>query len=312
MGKRTKILLLFLLTLLSSFFLGRVFRSFFILTFFDFLSILPRFIFQTALGLVFVTLSFSLLSLFLEKKVEILVCFLNTFVFWLGFCLFHLWQGIVLALFYFVCQYLFFLGVKKRAKMFVDFFPRDIFLPKISTLLFYLSLLFSLAFFFAVQREIKGGRFTIPQRVFEQMSGPLEKVFQESFERSLEMQFGKKLEKEIGTQNPEEVARFLQEEMEETAREGTLRQRLGFRPELFTPGKIKPGELKEKMEGVIQPFLKYLPFVAALALFLTFRFVNGFLLIFLPFLLSGMFWFLLKVGVFKIVEEEKKIRRLSL
>lgn len=299
------------LTFVASIFLGRVLGFFFLFSFFEFLTQLPQFVLEVIFSFLFLTLSFCLPALFLQREM-FLFAFVNCLALLVGLGGKGGVFGLLLALFYFFSQYLFWWGVKKRGEMFIDFFPREIFLPKVTLFLFSLNFLFSLTFFFAVQKEIKEGRFVLPEEVFFQLKGPLERIFQKSFERSLEMRFGEELEREIGAGNPEEIAEFLRREAEETAREGTLRQKFGFRPEIFTWSDMKPEEWRKRVWKMVKPFVKYLPFIAGLSLFFTLKVISGFLLALFPFLLSGMFWVLQKTGIFEIVEREETVRRLSL
>ena len=304
------------LAFLVSVFLGRVVGLFFASSFFEFLGKFPGFLLTTVFGLILAGPVFCLPALFLTTQGLLLAVLLNCVGFLFGFWLVAGFQGcgpaLILALLYFGCQYLFFRGVQGRARKFISFFPRDIFVPKVITLLFHLTLVFSLSFYFALKGEIARGEFVIPEKVFEQVTGPASQIFQKSLQQGLQMQFGKELEKEIGTRSPEEVAEFLQEEVKETAGEGRLRQKFGFRPEIFELKTLDPRQLKIRLESVIRPFLKYLPVVAAVSLFFTLRLVVNFLLIFLPWLISGMFWVLIRFGVLRIVEERRTVRRLSL
>lgn len=316
-NKKIKIGIFLGLTFLASVFLGRAGGKFFAYNFFEFLGIFWEFLLKAVLRLMVAGLAFCLPALFLTSRELFLPALLfNSLGFLLGFWLVagshDLGAGIVLALLFLVCQHSFFRGVQGRAKKFVSFFPRDIFVPKAADLLFYLALVFSLSFCLALKKQVAGGEFVIPEKMFEQVMGPATQVFQKKLQEGLKQEFGREIEEKIGTQNPEELLKLLQEEAKETAGEGELRQELGFRPELFELETLDLKELRRKFQEVIRPFLKYLPFLAAFSLFFTLRIVSSFLMIFLPWLISLMFKVLIKFGVFKIVEERETVRRISL
>ena len=319
-NKKVKIACFLGLSFLASLFLGQAVGMFFAFGFFDFLGKFPEFLLLTVFSFVFAGLAFCLPALFLTTQGLLLLaslvnCFGFLFGFWMLVGLQNFAQALFLALLFFVCQYLFFKGVQGRAKKFVGFFPADIFVPKVTTFLFYLTLVFSLSFYCALKGEIARGKFVIPEKLFEQVMGPATQVFQKSLEESLKKQmggeFGRGLEKEIGTMSPEELARFFQGEMKETAKEGELRQELGFKPEFFEMP-FSLGELRNKLQEAVEPFLKYLPILAAASLFFTLRIMISFLMIFLPWLIPITFRVLLKLGVFKIVEQQETVKRLSL
>jgi hypothetical protein len=319
--KRVKVGVFLGLTFLASVFLGKAVGLFFAYNFFEFLRNFFDFLVSTVFGLVLVSLTFCLPALFLTtQRLLFLAILVNSLGFLFGFCLMsglpNMGSGFFLAVLYFGCQRFFFKGAQGQAKKFVSFFPLDIFIPKVSTLLFYLTLVFSLSFHFALKKEVDRGKFVIPERLFEQVMGPASQIFQKSLEESLRREigekFGEEIEEELGTQDPEEILKFLQEEVKETAEEGELRQELGFRPELFEIKSLNPVELRAKIQELIEPFLKYLPFLAALSLFFTLRIVVGFLMIFLPWLISAMFRILLRTGILRIVEKQETVKKISL
>lgn len=193
----------------------------------------------------------------------------------------------------------------------MSFFPSDIFSPPLKDFLLTLSLAFSLSFYFALRGEVTSKEFVIPETLFEKLVKPASQIFQKSLEESLKRKVGEKFEENIGTREPKEVLKFLQEEAKETAGEGELRQKFGLRPEFFDLERSTLPELRMQIQNQVEPFLKYLPFLAALSLFLTLRIVVSFWMIFLAFLLPVVFKVLLRLKVLKIVEKQKMVERIT-
>lgn len=319
--KKVKIGVFCGLTFLASLFLGRASGKFFAYNFFEFLGIFWEFLLKAVLRLMVAGLAFCLPALFLTtRRLFLPAVLINSVGFLLGFWLVagprDLGAGLVLALLFFVCQHSFFRGVQGRAKKFISFFPRDIFIPKVVVFFFYLTLIFSFSFYLGLKGEIDRGEFVIPESLFEQVVGPVTQVFQkklqEGLKKELGEQFGGGAGEEVEIQDSEEILKFLQEEAKETAEEGKLRQELGFKPELFEIKSFNLGELRLKIQEMIEPFLKYLPFLAAFSLWFTLRIVVSFLMIFLPWLIPLMFKVLIKFGVLKLVEEREMLKRIGL
>ncbi len=286
------------LTFLTSFFLGKVSAFFFIGGFFDFWRSFGEFLLKASVSLTITGFTFSLPVLFLNTPETLfLALLLNCLGFLLGFYSLtgfqNLNNGLLLILLFFIFQYFFFKESQKRARKFVSFSPRDIFSSKTTHLLLGLSLIFSLSFCLALKEEIAEKELIIPRDFFEKI---------------LEERLGQNLDQ----QNPGEVLKFLQEEMKETAQEGTLRQELGFKPELFDFKKSPLDDLTVQIQKTIEPFLKYLPFLAMFSFFFVLRILVSFLMIFLPWLISISFKILLKTKFLKIIEKQEAVQKISL
>lgn len=319
--KKAKISLFLGATFFASVFLGRASGKFFTYSFFEFLTIFWEFLSKALLRLMLAGLAFCLPALFLTTpKLLLGAALVNGLGFLFGFGWVagsHDWQsGLILAFLFVLCQHFFFKEVQGRAKKFVSFSPRDIFIPKIAPFFFLVTLIFAFSFYLGLKQEIGRGEFVIPEKVFEEVIGPVTQVFQkqlqEGLKRQLSGQLDQGLEEEIGDQDLEELLRLLEEEAKETAGEGEFRQELGFKPELFEIQPLNLKELRVRIQEMIEPFLKYLPFLAAFSLYFTLRIVVGFLFIFLPWLIPLMFRILIKFGVLRIVEEKEIVSRISL
>jgi hypothetical protein len=117
----------------------------------------------------------------------------------------------------------------------------------------------------------------------------------------------------MGVQESEELLKEVQEEARGTGQVEKLLEEPGLELEVFDETKpLNLQELRRRVQEAIEPFLKYLPFLAASSLYFTLRIVIGFLFIFLPWLIPLMFRILIKLGVLKIVEGKEIIKRLSL
>lgn len=305
------------LTFLVSLLLGRISAYFLAENFFAFWQRFVASLARASVGLFLAGLTFCLPALFLTTSQFLWGAILfNSLGFWLGFAsllgLQSLEKAFFLTLIFALFQYLFFKRAQQQAKVFVDFSARAVFSPKVANFLLALALLFSLSFYFALQTEISTKKLVIPKTVLERIAAPASKILEKSLEEALKRELGSHLGQTVGTQDPGEILKLLQQEAKETAQEGQLRQQLGLRPELFEVQKINLTDLKVRLQEMIQPFVKYLPFLTTFLLFLTLRLVVGFLMIFLPWLIVLMFRILLKIGVLRVVEKTETVRRLAL
>ena len=321
-NKKVKIGLFLGATFLASIFLGRASGKFFAYNFFEFLEVFWEFVSKAVLRLMLAGMAFCLPALFLTTAQWLLMAALvNGLGFFFGFWWVagsqDLGSGLFLVFLFVLCQQFFFKEVQKRAKLFVAFFSRDIFIPKIAPFFFLVTLVFSLSFYLGLKKEIDQGEFFIPDKVFEGVVGPITHLFQAKLQEGLKQELGGQIEKKI---EEEARSRLDSEELDEPSGEkAEVKPGADWQYELDLDTEdlfeIKPfnlQELKTKVQDAIKPFLKYLPFLAALSLYFTLRIVIGFLLIFLPWLIPLMFEVLIKLGVLEIVEERKTVQRLSL
>lgn len=313
--KTVKIGFFLILTFLASFFLGQVSGLFFASNFFEFWENFLEFLLNVGLRLLLAGVVFCLPSLFLRKEMLFLAVLFNCLGFFLGLWFsvgFPHWGAMVLlTILFFLGQFLFFKRVQKKANQLITFSPGEIFSPLIKGFFLTLALLFSLSFYFSISKEVAQGEFVIPETFLEKMIKPFSQIFQKSLEESLKTEVGERFGEKIGTQDPGQILKLIQEEAKETAGEGTLRQQFGLTPQIFDFEKTALPQLKERLERQIKPYLRYLPFLAAVSLFFTMRMVISFLMIFLSFLIPLAFKILLKLGVLKIIEEQKTAERIT-
>lgn len=303
------------LTLLASFFLGRESGLFFTLTLLKLWESSLGLLLGLSLYFIFVGITFSLPALFLKKGKIFLAILLNCLGFLLGFISlfdFQFLGGILLlSIIFFIGQFLFFKGVQDKSKKFVTFSPSETFSLPLKSFLLTLSLILSLSLFFTLQAQVAREDFSIPQEFFGNLAEPFSQILRKSLEQSLKMQAGEKLEEMVGTKDPEKVLKLLEKEAKETAGEGTLRQQLGLKPEIFDFENSGASQMAKQLQVQIKPFIKYLPFVAALSLFFTLRFLIGLLMIFLSLAVPLVFKILLKLKVFKLIEKQETVKRIG-
>ncbi|MBL7159561.1 hypothetical protein ISS85_03730 [Candidatus Microgenomates bacterium] len=276
------------LTFLASLFLGRVVSFFSTSTFFEFWEKSLAFCFKVSFSFILAGIFFCLPALFLKKQKMFTAILFNCFGFLLGFLVFSSWQNLTAAVFFillfFLAQHSFFKDVQKQSEKFLSFSPADIFPLPLRNFFSILSLICCLGFFLSLQREVIHDEFVIPEPFLEKIMTPINQIFNQSFERGLKNQMGDKFEGVINNKMAEEASTSL----------------------LPTPS-----ELKAQLEKQIKPFLKYLPFLGILSLFFTLRFIIGFLIDFLTLIVPLMFKILLSLRVFKIVEKQKTVKRIT-
>jgi len=130
------------------------------------------------------------------------------------------------------------------------------------------SLVAALSIYLASQQALV--TFEMPQDKLNQALTPITQF--------LEQNLGKQLEGIIGTQNPEELLKFLKTEGQETLEEGSLRQQLlpidratlekiPTDPQEITASITQ--ELSQQIAGALEPYLKLLPFILAISIFLA-------------------------------------------
>ena len=283
-----KILAFLGLTLLSSFSLGRVVGLFSSSAFFEFWEKSFDFFLNVSFSFILAGTSFCLPALFLKKKKMFLGILLNCVGFLFGFLVFSSWQNLTAAVFFsllfFLIQYSFFRNIQKGSEKFLSFSPKDIFPLALRNFFSVLSLICCLGFFLSLRGEMINNQFVIPETFLEKIMMPINQIFKQSFEMGLKNQMGDKFEGVINNKTAEDVSISL-----------------------LPP----PSELKSELEKQIKPFLKYLPLLGALSLFFTFRLIIGFLTGFLTLIIPLVFKILLSLRVFKIIKEQKTVKRIT-
>lgn len=237
--------------------------------------------------------------------------------------------SLALAIFLFLILIFSATQITSDIKNYIKFSPTKVFPAKVRRLLFLLAIGISTGFGFQYSQKIQREGFTLPESLVDQVLTPMVTLFETQLGNQIEQQFGDKFEAQIGTRDQEEILKFLREELAETLREGGGgRQQFGLTPENLNLDKVEIGpggtlELSEAVSGLqpklksqigtfIAPYIKFIPVLAALALF-SFLQLLGFITAYLvaP-LITIVIWLLKKTGFARLEKEQVEVERLKL
>jgi len=214
-------------------------------------------------------------------------------------------------------------------KNYIKVSPTKIFPPNVRRLLFLLALGLSVGFGFQYSQKIQREGFTLPESLVNQALTPVIKILETQLGNQIEQQFGEKFEAQIGTRDQEEILKFLRGELTETLGEGGGgRQQFGLTPENLNLEEIEIGpggklDLSKATSGMkenlmkqigtfIDPYIKFVPIIAALALFAFLQFLGLIATYLVAPLITAVVWLLKKVGFAYLEEEQVTVERLKI
>lgn len=166
----------------------------------------------------------------------------------------------------------------------------------------------------------------MPERLLEKAVQPITPIIEQQVGSQLESIVGPQFEQKLNVSGSREILEFLKEESGETLEEGTVRQKLGLRPEqlegieITEQGNIDlsgalPGAtalMQEKIEKALARYQKYVIVTLAVVLFLSIHFLSRLALIFCPPLVTILLAVLKKTGTIQVVTETVKAERFVL
>ena len=276
------------------------------------LSSLPPALFPNTISLVLSALLSSvvfLLPLLLEKTI-------------------HPAVSLALAGFIFLVLTLSATQITSEIKNYIKFSPAKIFPTKVRRLLFLLALGISTGFGFQYSQKIQREGFTLPESVISTTLGPIVTLLEAQLGNQIEQLLGDKFEAQIGTRDQEEILKYLKDETTETLEEGQGRKQFGLTPEnlnldkvgIGTGGSLELSEaasglaptLKNQIDTMIAPYIKFIPILAALALFSLLQFLGLIASYLVAPLITTTIWLLKKTGFAHLEKEQVEVERLRL
>ena len=215
--------------------------------------------------------------------------------------------------------------ITSEIKNYIKFSPAKIFPSKVRRLLFLLALGVSTGFGFQYSQKIQREGFALPESVINTALGPIVAILENQLGGQIEQLLGDKFEAQIGTRDQEDILKYLKDETAETLEEGQGRKQFGLTPENLNLDKVEIGTggslelseaaaglapaLKNQIDTMIAPYIKFIPILAGLALFSLLQLL-GFVAAYLvaP-LISVIIWILSKTGFAHLEKEQVEVTR---
>lgn len=192
-----------------------------------YLSLLfASFLFWYALSIVIFLLDFS------DKKNLIIVYFGSSLLFGSAFLLANINGSMVFLniIFFFLFLFYVYEATLKRFNLYLKFVPNEIFIPVAKHgFLFLLVILAFMGYSQAKNRQLTQSLIT--PIALKTVAKPFIIVLNKQLGAQLQAQLGDKFQQAIGTQNREQIVRFVLDETIEGMTEGKTRQLFGFRPD---------------------------------------------------------------------------------
>ncbi len=132
-----------------------------------------------------------------------------------------------------------YLNTNKRLKIFAQFKPKEIFAPIFKNSFLIFTLLLTLINFFTAVDYINNKREILTTSSFLKLTRPFLPVINRQVSNQVEDFIAQKLGKEADVKTRQQLAQLLIKELLEAMSEGTIRQKLGFRPDVIPADKIK-------------------------------------------------------------------------
>ena len=191
-----------------------------------------------------------------------------------------------------------------------------------------LGIVLSINFYIFFNASVKDSPFKIPENFLDKAIEPAIGIIEKNIETQINSQLEGTLEQNMGTQDKEELLKFIRSELEETFNEGTTRQELGFNQNIIDPnsitltpqGEIDIGPVMEtikptlinQLNEAIKPYAKYIPIILAFSLFFLLESLFSlFPFLIVPFI--AMSFFLLKKAKFiKLIKSTIEVERYTL
>lgn len=178
-----------------------------------------------------------------------------------------------------------YLATNRRLEIFAKFKPQEIFSPIFKNSFLFFTLLITTINFFTSVEYLKNNKNILTPNAFLKISRPFVPIINQQFSRQIEEILTKKLGKEANIKTREQAIRLILNETLETMSEGTIRQKLGFRPDVIPVEKVKvfpdgsidiepalveaAPKIAKQINKILQNYKNWLPFLIFVITFFT-------------------------------------------
>jgi hypothetical protein len=203
-----------------------------------------------------------------------------------------------------------FISINNKLATYFDFNPSKLLNPSIKTLTFFLILFCTIIFYFYSLSIIKEKPFQIPDSLIDSLITLTQQNQNESSqaEPSPTNQFPK-LTKELVEQIKENPQVLKQYGLTPQSFDELIKTQNSPTGEIDT-SLIAKSAIKDKLQMMLNPYLKYLPILLAAMLFSTLYFIESVLIILTPLVIKLIFMILEKSNFIKFTTETREVKKL--